>query len=127
MSTFHTKPRVTLLTSAFSVVLPFHQAKIPTRYSRIARFHHEAKQNPLATHHTDTLNSLEVELEMLEHDVPQYKGLIDGIDIVDIAGLYEVSGMAKDDIEGSKTSLCTIAERVKEVRADMKYEFRGIC
>jgi len=131
MSTTHSTPRATLLSTTFWEILPSHYDKIINRWSKIAHLHHEAKSDILATDRAGAVASIKAELEMLEQDVEQYRKLVDSIDITDIAGTYVVGGksphraleIAKEDKNDLKESLEMIEEKVKEVRADVRYGF----
>ncbi|KAH6881649.1 hypothetical protein BKA58DRAFT_433431 [Alternaria rosae] len=131
MSTLHPTPRATLLSITFWEILPSHYDKIINRWSKIAHLHHETKSDILATEHAGAVASTKAELQMLEQDVEQYRKLVNGIDITDIAGTYVVGGMsrhraleiAKEDKKDLEESLEMIKEKVKEVRADVRYGF----
>ncbi|KAI4621144.1 uncharacterized protein J4E87_006772 [Alternaria ethzedia] len=131
MSSPHPTPRATLLSTTFWEILPSHHDKIINRWSKIAHLHHEAKSDILATDRAGAVASIKAELEMLEQDVEQYRKLVNSIDITDIAGTYVVGGkaphraleIAKEDKEDLEESLEMIEEKVKEVRADVRYGF----
>ena len=131
MSTPHPTPRATLLSTTFWEILPSHYDKIINRWSKIAHLHHEAKSDILATDRARAVASIKAELEMLEQDVEQYRRLVNSIDITDIAGTYVVGGklphraleVAKEDKQDLEESLEMIEEKVKEIKADVRYGF----
>jgi hypothetical protein len=131
MSTPHPTPRATLFSTTFWEVLPSHYDKIVDRWSKIAHLHHEAKSDILATDRAGAVSSIKAELEMLDQDVEGYRKLVNDINITDIAGIYVVSGMsprraletAKEDKKNLEESLILVEEKVKEIRADVRYGF----
>ncbi|CAI9628662.1 unnamed protein product [Alternaria burnsii] len=131
MSTPYSTPRLTLFSTTFWEVLPSHYDKIITRWSKIAHLHHEAKSDILATDRAGAVTSLKAELEMLDLDVEEYRKLVNGVDITDIAGVYVVGGrprhraleIAKEDKKDLEESLSLVEEHVKEIRADIAYGF----
>ena len=131
MSTPYSTPRLTLFSTTFWEVLPSHYDKIITRWSKIAHLHHEAKSDILATDRAGAVASLKAELEMLDRDVEEYRKLVNGVDITDIAGVYVVGGrprhraleIAKEDKKDLEESLRLVEEHVKEIRADIVYGF----
>jgi hypothetical protein len=69
----------------------------------------------------------------LEHDISEYRALVNGIDITDMAGIYVCAGrggnialqMAKEDLEDVRHSLGEVEEKVGEIRAEIAYGFEG--
>ncbi|KAG9193450.1 hypothetical protein G6011_03485 [Alternaria panax] len=126
MSTSHTTPRVTLFSTTFWEILPSHYDKILKRWTKIAHLHHEAKSDILAADRTGAVESIKVELEMLDQDVEEYRKLVNGVDITDIAGVYMVGGksrhraleIAKEDKKDLEESLSLVEEQVNDIRVD---------
>jgi hypothetical protein len=130
-STTHATPRATLFSSTFFAVLPSHYSTICTRWDTIARLHYASKHDFISTERAGAVSSLRSELEMLDDDISQYRELVRNIDIIDIAGIYVCGGrgrrialnIAKEDLEDMKKSLEEIEEKVKEIKAELSYEF----
>ncbi|KAJ4373451.1 hypothetical protein N0V86_007590 [Didymella sp. IMI 355093] len=127
----HHTPRLTLLDSTFWEVLPANYEKIKCRWSKIATLHDEAKSDLLPSDRAGAVNSLKAELEMLEKDIEEYRSIVRGIDITDVAEMYVVAGkvrpralqVAKQDFEDVEASLESVEDQMKEVRAELVYGF----
>lgn len=127
----HQTPRLTLLDSTFWEVLPANYDKIKQRWIKIATFHDEAKSDLLSSDRAGAVNSLKAELEMLEKDIEEYRSIVKGIDITDVAEMYVIAGKArpralqvtKEDFENVERSLKCVEDRMKEVRAELVYGF----
>ncbi|KAH7396107.1 hypothetical protein BKA66DRAFT_566614 [Pyrenochaeta sp. MPI-SDFR-AT-0127] len=129
MTTGHSTPRAGLLSTTFWEVLPSNYNKIKARWEKIFRLYNESKSGLLASDRDGATNSLKVELEMLEHDLQNYRDIVKGIDITDMAGIYVTAGksphralqIAKEDFEHLERSLKQVEEKITEVRADVAY------
>lgn len=85
----------------------------------------------LPSDRADAVNSLKAELEMLEKDIDEYRNIVRGIDITDVAEIYVVTGkarpsalqVAKEDFNYVEGSLRTVESRLQEVRAELVYGF----
>ena len=127
----HQTPRIKLLDQTFWEVLPANYDKIKQRWIKIAALHDEAKSDLLPSDRAGAVNSLKAELDMLEKDVEQYRVIVRGIDITDVAEMYVVAGkarpralqIAKEDFEDVETSMKVVEDRVKEVKAELVYGF----
>ena len=128
----HHTPRLTLLDQTFWEVLLTHYDKIKQRWIKIATLHSSAQSDLLASDRAGAVNSLKVELEMLDKDVEEYRAIVEAIDIKDVAEIYVVAGkarqtalqVAKEDFEDGEESLKCVKDRMKEVRAEMVYGFK---
>lgn len=126
-------PRTHIFDSTFWQVLPAHYDNISKRWTLIARLYHEASSALLTTDREAGVNSLKVELEMLEADIEDYRKVAKEVTLEDLVGLYIVAGrhrgraeqIAKQDIEELEESLKGLEVRVREVRADVVYGFEG--
>lgn len=124
-----TGPRLTLLQTTFSDLLPSLYNLITTHWTTIACLTHEAKAALLATERDTATNSLRAELDLLQKDIDSYRTLVQGFNVTDIAGLYATAGRtndeavieAKGDLADLEASLGVLEERVKEIRADLVY------
>lgn len=127
----HQIPRLTLLDQTFWEILPANYDKIKQRWGKIAALHVEAKSDLLPSDRAGAVNSLKAELDMLEQDVAEYRTIVRGIDITDVAEMYVVAGkarpwalqIAKDDFEEVEASVREIQDRMNEVRAELVYGF----
>lgn len=127
----HQTPRLTLLDRTFWEVLPAHYDKIKQRWHKIATLHDEAKSDLLSSDRAGAVNSLKAELEMLEKDIDEYRNIVRGINITDVAEMYVVAGeerqralqVAKEDFEAVESSLKMVGDRMREVRAELVYGF----
>jgi hypothetical protein len=127
----HHTPRLTLLDSTFWEVLPANHEKIKRRWIKIATLHDEAKSDLLPSDREGAVNSLKAEIEMLEKDIDEYRSIVRGIDITDVAEMYVVAGraqpralqVAKQDFEDVEASLKSVEDQMKEVRAQLVYGF----
>jgi hypothetical protein len=85
----------------------------------------------MATDRAAGVNSLKVELSLLEDDLHAYRNTVNGIALEDIVGLYVVAGkhkrraeqLAKEDFEDIKNSLKQVEDKMKEMKADVRYGF----
>ncbi|KAJ8118926.1 hypothetical protein OPT61_g191 [Boeremia exigua] len=126
-----TTPRLTLLDQTFWEVLPANYDKIKQRWVKIATLQDEAKSGLLSSDRAGAVNSLKVELEMLEKDIEEYRCIVRKIDITDLAGVYVVAGkarpralqIAKEDLENVEGSLNVIRHRMKEITAELVYGY----
>lgn len=124
-------PRLTLLDSTFWEVLPANYGKIKYRWIKIATLHDEAKSDLLPSDRAGAVNSLKAELEILEKDIDEYRNIVRGIDITDVAEMYVVAGkarpralqVAKEDFENVEGSLMAVKNRMREIRAELVYGF----
>ncbi|KAF9691268.1 hypothetical protein EKO04_010648 [Ascochyta lentis] len=124
-------PRLTLLDQTFWEVLPANYDKIKQRWLRIATLHEEARSDLLPSDRAGALSSLKAELEMLKKDLDEYRALVRGIDITDVAEMYVVAGevreralqIAKADFGDVEASLKMVEDRMKEVKAELVYGF----
>lgn len=124
-SPYNPRSRTTLLDTTFWEVLPSHYDKIQMRWERIAHLYTAAKYDPLPSDRDGAANSLKAELELLEHDVQEYWSVAQSIKTTDIAGIYEVTGSRKDEalqkakenLNGLKSSVRTMEDKVHEIRA----------
>jgi hypothetical protein len=122
-----------LFSTTFWHVLPTQHSAICTRISHVARLHYEACAALLPSDRAASVDSLKAELEMLEHDVGEYRRIVRSIDVADIVQIYVVAGrqrwcaeqIAKEDLGGLEGSLGEVEERVRGVRADVVYRFKG--
>jgi hypothetical protein len=127
-----TSPPV-LFSTTFWHVLPAHYDALNTRIALIARLYHEARAALLQSDRAASVDSLKVELEMLEHDISEYRRIARSIDVQDVVSIYVVAGrqrwraeqIAKEDLDGLEGSLEGMEERVRGVRADVVYGFEG--
>ncbi|KAF3054199.1 hypothetical protein E8E11_012014 [Didymella keratinophila] len=127
----HQAPRLALLDSTFWEVLPADYEKIKQRWIKIATLHGEARSDLLPSDRVGAVNSLKAELELLEKDIDEYRSIVKGIDIIDVAEMYVVAGKArsralqvvKEDFEDVKGSLKAVEDRMQEVRAELVYGF----
>lgn len=127
----HQTPRLTLLDRTFWEVLPANYDKIKQRWIKISTLHDEAKSDLLPSDRAGAVNSLEAELEMLEKDIEEYRSIVRGIDITNVAEMYVVAGrsrqsaleVAKEDFEDVEVSLKMVENRVKEIAAELVYGF----
>jgi hypothetical protein len=118
----------------FWEVLPSHYDKIIRRWTKIAHLHHAAKSDLLVTDRAGAVVSIKAELTMLNQDVEEYRKLVNDIDITDIAGVYVVGGKsphwaletAREDKRDLEETLSMVEEKVKEVRADVRYGFEEV-
>lgn len=124
-------PRLTLLDSTFWEVLPANYDKIKQRWIKIATLHDGVKSDLLPSDRAGAVNSLKAELEMLEKDIDEYRSIVRGVDITDVAEMYVVAGkarpralhVAKEDFENVEGSLKAIESRMQEIRAELVYGF----
>lgn len=124
-------PRLTLLDSTFWEVLPANYDKIKQRWIKIATQHDEAKSDLLSSDRSGAVNSLKAELQMLEKDIDEYRSIVRGVDITDVAEMYVVAGkarpralqVAKEDFENVEGNLKAIESRMQEIRAELVYGF----
>ena len=127
----HQTSRLTLLESTFWEVLPANYDKIKQRWIKIATLHDEAKSGLLPSDRAGAVNSLKAELEMLEKDINEYRNVVRGINITDVAEMYVVAGkarphalqVAKEDFQNVEGSLRAVESRMQEVRAELVYGF----
>ncbi|KAF2626692.1 hypothetical protein BU25DRAFT_92873 [Macroventuria anomochaeta] len=127
----HQTPRRTLLGQTFWEVLPAHYEKIKQRWIKIATLQDEAKSDLLSSDRAGAVNSLKAELGMMEKDIEEYRNIVRGIDITDVAEMYVVAGqarqralqVAKEDFEDVEGSLKMVEDRMKEVKAELVYGF----
>jgi hypothetical protein len=131
MSTSHATPRATLLSSTFFTLLPSSYALILTRWSKIASLHVSAKSDPIPSERAGAVSTLSSQLQLLSHEIEEYRALVNGIDVTDLAGIYVCAGsekgvalaMAKSDLEDVEASLGVLEGRIDEVRAGIAYGF----
>jgi lysyl-tRNA synthetase class II len=124
-------PRVHLFESIFWEILPKQFDDIQTRWRLVASLYHEASAALMATDRAAGVNSLKVELNMLEDDLHAYRDTIYSIAIEDIVGVYVVAGkhrqraeqLATRDFEDLEKSLKELEDKVKEIKADIRYGF----
>jgi hypothetical protein len=131
----HQKARLTLLDQTFWEVLPSNYNKIKQRWIKIATLYNEAKSDLLPSDRAGAINSLKAELEMLDRDIGEYRAIVRGIDITDVAEMYVVAGkarqralqVAKEDFESVEASveasLKGVENRVAEIKAELVYGF----
>jgi hypothetical protein len=124
-------PRLTLLDSTFWEVLPANYDKIKQRWIKVATLDDEARSDLLSSDRAGAVNSLKAELEMLEKDIEDYRNIVRGINITDVAEMYVVAGkarpralqVAKDDFANVEESLKAVENMMQEVRAELVYGF----
>jgi hypothetical protein len=130
MTNLHSpKSRNALLDTIFWEILPAHQEKVEARWQKVADLYETVKYDPLTEFHDSATEPLKAELDLMKCDVQQYRNIIQGINIADIAGLYAITGMAggkawqtaKDDLSDIKESLQTIEDWAHEIRAGIHY------
>ncbi|KAJ4313236.1 hypothetical protein N0V94_007058 [Neodidymelliopsis sp. IMI 364377] len=127
----HQRGRLTLLDQTFWEVLPANYDKIKQRWTKIATLYNEAKSDLLPSDRAGAINSLKAELEMSEKDIEEYRAIVRGIDITDVAEMYVVAGkarqralqVAKEDFENVEASLKGVENRVAEIKAELVYGF----
>ncbi|KAF1928246.1 uncharacterized protein M421DRAFT_63273 [Didymella exigua CBS 183.55] len=124
-------PRLTLLDSTFWQVLPANYKKITERSIKVVTLHDEAKSDLLPSDRAGAVNSLKAELEILEKDIEEYRSIVRGIDITDVAEMYVVAGrarphalqVAKEDFENMEATLTCFEDRLMDIRAELVYGF----
>ncbi|KAF2125270.1 hypothetical protein P153DRAFT_299655, partial [Dothidotthia symphoricarpi CBS 119687] len=122
MTSPHATPRTSLLATTFSQLLPTQHSKITTRWRKIALLHAQTKLD----HRAETINALNAELDMLEGDIREYREVVRGIDVRDVAGLYVVAGMGREsaarvageDLEGFEGGLKELEEGIASIRGE---------
>jgi hypothetical protein len=127
----HSTPNTHLLDTTFWQVLPAHYDRIRERWFKIPRIYHEASSALMTTDREAGVNSLKGELEMLEHDIKEYRELAKSVSVESITNLYLVAGrqrwraqqIAKQDLENLEGSIQEVESKIKEMKADMVYGF----
>jgi hypothetical protein len=130
-STAHQTARIRLFDSTFWDLLPAQYNDIKTRWVHIAHLYYEASAALMATDRAAGVNSLKVELSLLEDDLHAYRNTVNGIAMEDIVGLYVLAGkherraeqLAKEDFEDIENSLKQMEDKMKEMKADIRYGF----
>lgn len=129
MTTDHSSSRVSLLNATFWEVLPSNYNRIKTRWEKIARLYHRAKSDLLASDRDGATYSLKAELDMLKHDMHEYRNIVKGIDITDVAGIYVTAGesvhralqIANEDFDHLESSLKQVEDKIMEVRTSIAH------
>jgi hypothetical protein len=127
----HITPHTHLFATTFWHVLPSHYDKIRDRYIKIANLYYEASSAVMVTDRAAGGNLLNGEIDMLEHDIAEYRAVVNDIGIEDVIGIYMTGGrqrwraeqIAKQDFGDMESSLREIEEKVRSVKADVVYEF----
>jgi hypothetical protein len=127
----HTAPHTHLFATTFWHILPSHYDKIRDRYIKVTNLYYEASSAAMTTDRAVGINSLNGEIDMLEHDIAEYRAVVNGIDIEDVIGIYMTGGrqrwraeqIAKQDFEDLESSLREIEGKVRGVKADVVYGF----
>jgi hypothetical protein len=122
-----------LFSTTFWHVLPAQHSGMCTRIAHIARMHHEARAALLPSDRAAGVDSLKAELEMLEHDIGEYRRVARSIEVGELVQIYVVAcrqrwraeQIAREDLEGLEGGLREVEERVRAVRADVVYGFEG--
>lgn len=85
----------------------------------------------LATDRAGAVNSLKAVLDMLQRDLNEYREMVKAVDVTDLAGIYVVGGrsshralqIAKGDLKGLEGSMQEVEDKMKQIRADVRYGF----
>ena len=126
-ATAHRPTRLTLLDQTSWEILPAHYRNIKQRWIKIATLHSSAQCGLLPADRARAVKSLEAELEMLEKDISEYRNIVRGIDITDVAEMYVVAGkarqralqIAKEDFEDVEASLKVVEDKMHGIRAEL--------
>jgi len=127
----NTQAHTHLFATTFWHVLPSHYDKIRDRYIKIANLYYEASSAVMATDRAAGVNSLKGEIDVLEHDIAEYRAVVNEIAIEDVIGIYMTGGrqrwraqqIARQDLEDLESSLKEVEEKVRSVKADVVYGF----
>lgn len=128
-ATAHRPTRLTLLDQTFWEVLPAHYHNIKQRWVKIATLHSSAQCDLRPSDRARAVEPLKAELEMLEKDISEYRNIVRGIDITDVAEMYVVAGkarqralqIAKEDFEDVEASLKGVEDKMLEIRDELVY------
>jgi hypothetical protein len=121
----HQTPRVHLLDTTFRKLLPMRYSKIIKNWNKTARLYREVSSELMATDRAAKTDSLQVGIELLEHDISEYRRIVNGIELEDIVHLYTSGGrqrceaeeMAREDYEDLERSLSIVEKRTRVVKA----------
>ena len=132
-TTAHRPTRLILLDQTFWEILPAHYHKIKQRWVKIATLHSSAQCDLRPSDRARAVESLKAELEMLEEDISEYRNMVRGIDIADVAEMYVVAGkarqralqIAKEDFEDVEASLKGMEDKMHGIRVELVYGFEN--
>jgi hypothetical protein len=130
-NTVHQAPRVHLLNTTFYKALPKRYSKIARRWSKVARLHRIVSSALTAFDRAARIDALNVGIELLEHDIEEYRQIVNSIEVEDIAHLYMVVGrqrceaeeMAREDFQDLEGSLTMLEEKIREVKVRVENGF----